>query len=145
MGGILVRLWLRECGAPARLGRVVMIAPPNAGSEVADRLATFRPFHWVTGQNGVRLGTSRDALPIALGRWPAAASDLGIIAGSTSINPLLGALLPRPHDGKVSVASTHLAGERDHRVLPFSHPWLPCRRLTHAHVIAFLRHGKFES
>jgi hypothetical protein len=44
----------------------------------------------------------------------------------------------------VSVASTHLDGERAHCVLPFSHPWLLLRRATQAHVAAFLRHGEFS-
>jgi triacylglycerol lipase len=143
MGGILVRLWLREHGVPPNLGRVVMLAPPNAGSELPDRLGTYAPFRWTTGLNGARLGTSPEALPRALGSWPAGSSSLGIIAGSHSMNPLLGSVLPRPHDGKVSVASTHLSGEADHLVLPYSHTWLACRRETARHVTVFLREGRF--
>lgn len=143
LGGILVRLWLRECGAPPNLGRVVMLAPPNTGSELTDRLARWAPFHWATGVNGRRLGTAPDALPRALGGWPAARSALGVIAGDRSINPLLECALPGPNDGKVSVASTHLAGESDHLVLPFSHTWLAWRRATLDQVVAFLRTGAF--
>lgn len=143
MGGILVRLWLRECGVPPNLGRVVMLAPPNTGSELTDRLARWAPYRWFTGLNGPRLGTAPDALPRALGDWPAQGSALGVIAGDRSINPLLGAALPAPNDGKVSVASTHLAGESDHLVLPFSHTWLGWRRATLDHVAAFLRTGAF--
>lgn len=145
MGGIVLRLWLRECGAPANLGRVVMLAPPNAGSEIADRLAGFPPFRWATGRNGVRLGTAAEALPRALGPWPAEAGELGIIAGARSPNPLLGALLPQPNDGKVSVAATHLEGERDHVALPVSHPWLGWNRAAIAQARTFLREGRFAS
>lgn len=145
MGGILVRAWLRECGAPDNLGRVVMLAPPNAGSEIPDRLAGFAPFRWLVGGNGPRLGTAPDSLPRALGPWPAPASDLGIIGGNRSLNGLLGYGLPLPHDGKVSVASTHLAGERDHIVLPFSHTWLGWHRKTAACVSRFLREGCFSA
>lgn len=143
MGGIVVRLWLRKCPAPANLGRVVMLAPPNAGSEVADRLRSFPPFRWFTGLNGQRLGTAADAVPPRLGPWPAEAADLGIIAGTRSIDPWTAGWLPKPHDGKVSVASTHLAGERDHVTVPFSHTWLGWRSETLAHVAHFLRHGTF--
>jgi hypothetical protein len=143
MGGILVRLWLRECGPPAQLGRVVMLAPPNAGSELPDRLESCVFFHWFTGRNGRRLGTGADSLPRALGPWPAAAADLGIIAGDRPLIPLLATWLPGPNDGKVTVAATHLAGERDHLVLPFSHTWIGWRRETIAQVSAFLRAGHF--
>ncbi len=143
MGGIILRLWLRDGGVPANLGRVVMLAPPNAGSEVSDRLNAFPPFRWFTGANGRRLGTAPDALPRALGPWPAPSADLGIIAGSFSWNPLFSAWLTGPDDGKVSVAATHLAGERDHLVLPCSHTWLAWRAATLAQTRAFLRTGQF--
>ena len=144
MGGILVRAWLRECGAPANLGRVVMLAPPNAGSELSDRLHGFAPARWWTGVNLGLLRTGADSLPQQLGAWPAGTSELGIIAGRTSLNPFFGASLPKPHDGKVSVASTHLAGETDHLVVPFSHTWLAWRDHTHRQVKAFLQRGRFD-
>lgn len=70
MGGILLRLYLRDHAA-ANLGRVVMLAPPNAGSEVVDRLIDFPPFRWITSVNGRRLGTGPGSLPRSLGPWPA--------------------------------------------------------------------------
>ncbi|HUR57126.1 MAG TPA: alpha/beta fold hydrolase [Opitutaceae bacterium] len=143
MGGILVRLWLSEHGAPANLGRVVMLAPPNAGSEVSDRLTSFPAARWLVGPNMGRLTTAPDALPATLGPWPATAGELGVIAGDRPMNRLMAAFLPAPSDGKVTVASTHLAGERDHVVLPYSHTWLGWRAETIGHVKAFLRDGKF--
>jgi len=143
MGGIVLRLWLRDRRAPAHLGRVVMLAPPNAGSEVPDHLNNFAPFRWFTGVNGRRLGTRATDLPRTLGPWPAAAADLGVIAGDRPLNPLSSAWLPGADDGKVSVAATHLAGERDHLVLPYSHTWLAWRTDTIAAVHAFLRDGRF--
>jgi triacylglycerol lipase len=144
MGGIVLRLWLRDHPAPANLGRVVMLAPPNAGSEVTDRLNSFPPFRWFTGVNGRRLGTRATDLPHTLGPWPAAAGDLGVIAGSFSWNPLFSSWLPGANDGKVSIASTHLAGERDHLVLPYSHTWLAWRAGTLAQALEFLRTGRFR-
>ncbi|MBI4626663.1 MAG: alpha/beta fold hydrolase [Verrucomicrobia bacterium] len=143
MGGIVVRLWLRECGAPANLGRVVMLAPPNAGSELSDRLRSNVFFRWFMGRNGRRLGTGADSLPRTLGPWPATSSDLGIIAGDRPLTPLMASWLPAPSDGKVTVAATHLAGERDHVVLHYSHTWIGWRRETIAQMIAFLRDGRF--
>lgn len=145
MGGILVRLWLRERSPAFPLGRVVMLAPPNAGSPLADRLAAFPPFRWLVGPSGPRLGTGPDSLPHALGPWPAGAPELGIVAGDRRLLRQLDAVLPPPHDGKVSVAATHLAGERAHLTLPFSHPLLPWRSATHRAVAAFLRDGRFPA
>ena len=148
MGGILVRLWLRDGGVPARLGRVVMLSPPNAGSELTDRLNAFPPFRWFTGKNGRRLGTRDTDLPQLLGPWPAEASldsaALGVIAADRSLNPLFSAWLPGPDDGKVTVVSTRLAGMRDHIVLHHSHTWLAWRTDTASQVRAFLRDGRFQ-
>jgi hypothetical protein len=143
MGGIMVRLWLRDRGIPPHLGRVVMLAPPNAGSEVPDRLATFPPFRWFTGVNGPRLGVGPDSLPRTLGPWPASAPELGVIAGNRSLNPLFSSWLTGANDGKVTVTSTHLAGEKDHLVLPYSHTWLGWRQETIAQVVAFVAKGQF--
>jgi triacylglycerol lipase len=150
MGGILLRLWRRECAAgnvpSVPLGRVVMLAPPNAGSEIPDRFATFAPFHWWVGVNGGRLGTAADALPHQLGPWlqdQAGSAELGIIAGDRSGISPVAQCLPQPNDGKVSVASTRLAGGREHVVLPSGHTWMGWRRDTISHVKSFLRTGAF--
>lgn len=165
MGGIVLRLWLYQQtaaithapdpGATAaafpsllaaphhRLGRVVMLAPPNAGSEVPDHLRHFPPFRWFTGVNGARLGTGPDSFPRALGPWPASAGQLGVIAGNRSFNPLFSAWIPGPDDGKVAVASTHLGGMSDFLVLSHSHTWLQWRRETIRQTLAFLRDGRF--
>ena len=148
MGGILVRTWLAEqrragTSLPANLGRVVMLAPPNAGSEAADRLGRSRIFRAVLGPNLARLGTAPDHLPKSLGPWPAAA-ELGIITGNRSVNPLASVWVPKPNDGPVSVAATHLAGERAHRVLPVSHTGILFRAATARAVSTFLRFGRFD-
>ncbi len=147
MGGIVLRQWLAHAAPAERanLGRVVMIAPPNAGSEVSERLAGFPPFRWFTGENGRRLGTRVTDLPQALGPWPVDAPPLGIIAGDRSLNPLFSAWLPGPDDGKVSVASTRLAGMTDAVVLHHSHTWLIWRADTVAQVLSFLRVGRFDT
>jgi triacylglycerol lipase len=144
MGGVVVRSWLRECGTPANLGRVVMIAPPNSGSEVADRLKSFPPFRWFTGVNGGRLGTAVNSVPRGLGPWPTNAGELGVIAGDRSLNPLFSAWLPGPDDGKVSVASARLEGMHDFVVLHHSHTWLQWRRDSVTATQTFLRGGRFS-
>jgi len=139
MGGILLRLHLRD-RRPANLGRIVMIAPPNQGSEVADKLRENPFFRLFTGVNGRRLGTSPESLPRQLGPLHA---DLGIIAGNRSLNPLFSAWIGRPNDGKVAIDSTRLEGMRDHRIFPISHTWLQYRRPVINAVSTYLRDGHF--
>jgi len=143
MGGILLRLYRRE-HPEARIGRAVMIAPPNAGSEIVEHLARFPPLHWIWSRNGVRLGTGPDALPQRLGPWPAGADALGILAGDRSFNPLFSSWIGAPNDGKVAVARTRLEGMSDFLVLPHSHTWLQWRGDAVAQVTAFLRDGRFQ-
>lgn len=140
MGGILLRCHLRDHPVP-NLGRVVMLAPPNAGSELADVLKPTWLYRKVNGPAGQQLGT--DGLPRALGPWPAGAGELGIIAGDISLNPLFSAALPGPNDGKVTVASARLEGLSDFVTVPHSHTWLVWRQPVIAQVRAFLRDGKF--
>jgi pimeloyl-ACP methyl ester carboxylesterase len=142
LGGILLRQYLREHGAPAALGRVVMLAPPNAGSEIVDTLAGWRFYGWINGPAGRDLGTDAAHAPARLGSIPPSV-DVGVIAGDFSWNPLFSSLIPGPDDGKVAVARTHVAGERDHLTLPYSHTWLMNRAKTRRQVLTFLREGRF--
>lgn len=142
LGGILVRHWLQEHGVPSTLGRVVMLAPPNQGSEIVDHLRAWRAYAWLNGPAGLDLGTDSAAAPARIPPPPAGV-EVGVIAGDFSWNPFFSALIPGPDDGKVSVARTHLSGERGHLVLPYSHTWLMNRRETRRQVLAFLRDGRF--
>lgn len=142
MGGILVRQYLHDHGTPASLGRVVMLAPPNAGSELVDRLRGWSLYRALNGPAGVQLGTDAASTPCTLGPSPPSV-EIGVIAGNRSLNPLFSACLTGPDDGKVTVASTHLAGETDHVTVPHSHTWLMWRRPVLDQVKVFLHTGRF--
>jgi len=57
MGGIMVRYYLSQHSVP-ELGRVVMLGPPNAGSELVDRLSGYQLFTLINGPAGKQLGTA---------------------------------------------------------------------------------------
>lgn len=144
MGGIVLRLWMRDQGVPPTLRRVVMLAPPNQGTPLVERIGHWRAFRVITGVNGARLGAGEESLPRQLGPWPAG-PELGVIAGDRPVIPfLLARFAGRPGDGKVPVASTRLDGMRDHLVLPHSHTWITYRRKPIAQAVAFLRDGHFS-
>jgi triacylglycerol lipase len=139
MGGILVRLRLTQ-GVPPRLGRHVMLGPPNQGSEVVDKIGDWAPFRWINGPAGKELGTGPTG-PAALGP---ARLETGIIAGRWTINGGNSLLIPGPDDGKVSVEHTKLEGMKDHIVLRSPHPFIMRNRKAIALTIRFLRTGSFS-
>ncbi len=140
MGGLLARVYMAR-HRPKHLGRVVMLGTPNSGSEIADRLKNFGAYRAFFGPAGQQLGTKRDDAIKAL--FPPLDYPVGIVAGNRSIDPLAGTMLPKPHDGRVSVKNTVIDGMADHIVVDTSHPWLVRNSVAVAQTIAFLQDGTF--
>ncbi len=141
MGGLVARA-LITAHRPSNLGRVVMCAPPNRGSELADLLVSLNLAETILGPAHAHLVTRRTAANEAL--LGTVDYELGIIAGNRSLTPVPARLLPPPHDGKVSVQATHLAGMADHIVLPVPHSLMTAHPLTGAQVLHFLAEGRFR-
>ena len=140
LGGILVRYYLAHHPVPL-LGRVVMLAPPNQGSEIVDKLGGARLFKKINGPAGNELGTDPDSVP---NRLDPANFPVGIIAGTRSINWINSLMIPGPDDGKVSVERTKLAGMTDWIAIPATHPFIMRNKTAMAQAIVFLRTGKFD-
>ncbi|MDJ0749815.1 MAG: alpha/beta fold hydrolase [Woeseiaceae bacterium] len=139
MGGILLR-YANERTPIRELGRVVMLGPPNQGSELVDRTRRWPGFAALSGPAGMQLGTSPDSIPSQLGPVD---FELGVIAGTNTINVLASAMLPNPDDGKVSVASTMVDGMQDHLIVEDSHRFITRSAVVVRNTRSFLRTGSF--
>ena len=136
MGGLLVRELVKQ-SRPKNLGRVVMLAPPNQGSEVADFLAGNFLFKMIYGPAGQDLKTGNEA-------FGAVDFPLGVIAGTTSIDPISSFILTGPNDGKVTVENTKVDGMADHLTLPVNHTFLMRNKTVLKQVALFLATGAFD-
>jgi len=140
LGGILIRYYL-ETNVLDNLGRVVMLSPPNQGSEVVDNLSGLPGFVAINGPAATQLGTDQDGVPSQLGP---ATFDVGIITGNRSINLINSVMIPGEDDGKVSVERAKLEGMSDFLVVPHSHPFIMNSKHVIRQVLYFLEHGRFE-
>ncbi len=140
LGGILVRQYLAS-HTIENLKHVVMLGPPNQGSEVVDKLHAFPGFHFMNGDAGMQLGTGKLSTPNSLG---AADFNLGIIAGNKSINWILSSLIPGKDDGKVATARTKLEGMNDHIEMPVTHTFMMKNEKVISQVMYYLKNGRFK-
>ena len=139
LGGILILAYVATHGVE-RVGRVVMLSPPNGGSEVVDRLGGLQPLEWLLGPTFVELRTDSAALPRRLGP---PGFEVGVITGERSVNPLFSWWLPGPDDGAVTVESARLDGAAAFLVVPYSHTFIMRKEEVIEQVSAFLRTGQF--
>jgi pimeloyl-ACP methyl ester carboxylesterase len=140
LGGIMVRAYLQDHAIP-ELGKIVMLAPPNKGSEVADKLKDWPVYEWVTGPAGQALGTGEESLPKALDPIP---GTIGIIAGTRAIGLGKYAEVEGAHDGTVSTESAKLNEMDDFLLVKTSHSFIANSRTVQDQTVHFLRHGAFR-
>ncbi len=144
LGGILVRQYLRDHHVP-KLGNVVMLGPPNRGSELVDffQKSPFldRLFSSANGPAGRQLSTAGSSIPNTLGEVD---FPLGVIAGTKNFNFIYSQIMPNDSDGKVTVESSKVDGMNDHLVLPVDHTFMMRDRRVIRQVKAFIKDGQFE-
>lgn len=139
MGGILVRAFLDE-HRPENLGRVVMLAPPNAGTEWVDTLAST-PLLKLAGPAASSLGTDAESAPLRLGPVD---FELGVLAGNKSWNVVGSWLIPGEDDGTVAVDKARIDGMTDFRIVDANHTTIVRTPEIIAETIHFLENGSFR-
>lgn len=146
LGSLVLRAAVAHHHLPLeRVGRVVMLGPPNEGSEVADALAAGRIIGRICaallGPAGAELGTVDRGVAA---RLPPVEFELGVIAGNRSDNPLFSAILGGENDGRVRVDRTRVAGMVDFIVVPVGHRRLVVASMVLEQVAHFLEVGVFK-
>lgn len=142
MGGILLRYYLQQHRIE-RLGCCVMLAPPNQGSELAEKLKNYAWYRYFNGPAGLQLGIGSDSVPLQLG---AATFSLGVIAGGSAAlwDRHFATLIPGPNDGKVAVERAKLEGMRDFLVVPKNHTTIMDDPTVIAQILHFLKYAHFQ-
>jgi pimeloyl-ACP methyl ester carboxylesterase len=142
MGGVIARTYLnssKDTIPRERMGRVVMIVPPNQGSEISDLLKDFFLYRWIFGPAGQQLTTSHQIQQEANVYY-----DLGIIAGEKRWPyPVARFIVPDESDGRIAVSRIKLEGMADHIVVSATHSFIAWKASTHRLVMRFLKHGRF--
>jgi rhomboid family GlyGly-CTERM serine protease len=140
MGGIVVRRYLQDHQLPEG-SRLVMLAPPNQGSELMDWAVTSFPrLSRLAGPGASQLRTCDRTL---LARLTPVSAEVGVIIGNTSWNPYFSDILPGKDDGKVTVERAKLAEMTDFLIAECNHTTILFKPIIQRQVVSFLEHGQF--
>lgn len=142
LGNLVIRRWMSVADPAdvARARRVVMLGPPNQGSDLA-RMASR-----IWGVAARAEGAARDLLV----EWPQVATTLavppcpfGIVAGGTGTDDGFSPLLDGDDDAVVRVAETRLEGADDFLVVPVHHAAMMRSGAVQQATETFLKTGRF--
>ncbi|GAA0211549.1 alpha/beta fold hydrolase [Kangiella japonica] len=139
LGGILVRYYLSKHSI-RKLGRIVMLAPPNQGSDVAEKYRAHFWYKWTTGVPGQQLHKTDNEL---LEKLKPISTEVGIIAGTSSSDPWFNHVFKSEHDGKVSVENTKLPEMKDMITVNHGHTFIMNKRKVKQYILNFLTSGNF--
>ena len=140
LGGVLVRQYASMHTLPAQT-RVVMLGPPNQGSQVADYYAGLEWTDGLRPQAIDQLAKGDESLPLKLGPVD---FQLGVIAGNLRGSTWLPGFPDQPSDGTVSVAETVVPGMLDFLQMPVLHTFMIWNPLVWDQAVHFLREGAFS-
>lgn len=141
MGGVLIRYFLKNHRLPQG-SRIVMLSPPNHGSEMADRLQNSAIYQASMGPMGQELRTGDKGITKQLPEY--LPYDIGIITGNFNMNATSIGAFKTNSDGKVSVTSARLKGMKDFLVVNATHTFITIRPDVVYQIGYFLENGQFK-
>lgn len=139
LGGIVVRRLFADADWQENIdiGKIVMVAPPNRGSQVAEALEDFFPFQVLAGESGKALTEEQ------VSQLPVPDVEIGIIAGQVGGEDGWNPLITGPGDGTISISTTRLENAADFLVVRGMHSFLPGLQEVRQATVHFLQTGKF--
>lgn len=139
MGGLVVRSLFKEESWKKNIipHRLVMIAPPNQGAEVARQFQNVPFYRQVTGPSGEQLVEEAKTLPVP-------DIEFGIIAGKLDSPIGFSSIIEGKNDGLVAVENTRLKGSSAFKIISGDHNSLPHLEKTQNLVLDFLAEGRFQ-
>lgn len=140
MGGLMVRALIHKYKYK-NLGKVVQLATPNQGSEIADLVKNLWLYKKIYGPAGQQLITDQTAIKHLFGEVN---YELGIIAGNSIIDIICWTIIPGKNDGKVAVARTKLKGMKDHIIVNSAHTFFPSNKKVLKQTLHFIQNGQFK-
>jgi pimeloyl-ACP methyl ester carboxylesterase len=113
------KTFIPEGMTASRLGKFVMLGPPNHGAELASKFIGKDPLRrFLTGKSGDELGTDWDAMKKTLG---IPCCDFMIISGGKGDNKGYSSAIPDDDDGMVSTEGTKIDGAAQWKMFQLGH------------------------
>jgi hypothetical protein len=146
MGGLVVRAMLKYSGTDQnfpKIYRIVMIAPPNRGADIADFFKEAKKVKVLLGPNVEKMETDSTSyanqLPIPFN------TEIGIIVGVRRKDRGYNHLIPGNDDGLLTPERVYLGNEKDVAIVNYDHLGVIKRKKSRRLVIEFLQTGVFLS
>lgn len=139
LGGIIVRTAVShpDCPREAKIGKAILLAPPNKGACLARNFQKWPLVGWVFGKRaGKQLMTFEEKDMAQLGEFPSSMRVL-VIAGEKG-TAFCAIWIKEPNDGKVTIEETRLPTPHEHKILKVSHHWIMTSRESIAITKQFL-------
>ncbi|NVJ50822.1 MAG: alpha/beta hydrolase [Gammaproteobacteria bacterium] len=141
LGGLIVRDYLAQ-HPNISVAKIVMLGPPNQGSEVAQKIGRWLPQKLPLFQRFLQISKSSSAYVRQLAPIQ---HRVGVIAGTRSLNPIFSSWLPGLDDGKVAVSDTCLTDMSDRILVEANHTSLLFNAEVIAETLYFLQYDEFSA
>lgn len=129
LGGVIVRAAVSHPNCPyeAKIGRAVLLAPPNRGSCLARHFQACPAISWIFGKkSGKQLMTYTESDMQGIGTFPET-MDVMVLAGTKDTN-FSRHFIHQPNDGKITIEETRLDTPHYHQTLFVGHSWIMSSR-----------------